>query len=102
MPSLFRKISAPSHVRENTLPAYTKNRPPRQELLCRENCDWDNPIPDRLNNNWERWCQELPILEDHKIRRCYKPEVFKGIARVEIQHFSYASQSGNVNTAIYA
>ena len=62
--------------------------------LCRENCDWDDPIPDRLKSKWEQWCQELHILEHLKIRRCYKPDDFGETVSAELHHFSNASQSG--------
>ena len=62
--------------------------------LCRENCDWDDPIPDRLKSKWEQWCQELHILEHLKVRRCYKPDDFGETVSAELHHFSDASQSG--------
>ena len=62
--------------------------------LCRENCDGDDPIPDRLKSKWEQWCQELQIWEYLKIRRCYKPDDFGETVSAELHHLSDASQSG--------
>ena len=62
--------------------------------LCRENADWDDPISDELRSRWERWRNELRLLEGLKIPRCYKPEDFGDIKAVELHHFSDASQTG--------
>ena len=60
--------------------------------LCRENVDWDDPIPESLRPRWEQWRNELHILEELRIPRCFKP---KGeMKSVELHHFSDASQSG--------
>ena len=62
--------------------------------LCRGNVDWDKSIPDNLRPRWERWRNELHVLEELKILRCFKPIDFGEVKSVELHHFSDASQSG--------
>ena len=62
--------------------------------LCRGNVDWDESIPDNLRPRWERWRNELHVLEELKIPRCFKPKDFGEVKSVELHHFSDASQSG--------
>ena len=62
--------------------------------LCRGNVDWDEPIPDNLRPGWERWRNELHVLEELKIPRCFKPKDFGEVKSVQLHHFSDASQSG--------
>ena len=62
--------------------------------LCRENADWDDPISDQLRPRWERWRNELRLLEGLKIPRCYKPAELGDPKVVELHHFSDASQVG--------
>jgi len=62
--------------------------------LCRESAGWDNLISNQLRLRWEQWRDELRLLEDLKIPRCYKPEEFGDPKVVELHHFSDASQAG--------
>lgn len=62
--------------------------------LCRGNMDWDDPIPDNLRPRWERWRNELHILEELEISRCFKPKGFGEVKSVELHHFFDASQNG--------
>ena len=62
--------------------------------LCRENVDWDEPIPENLRPRWETWRRELHVLEELRIPRCYKPKEFGEVKSVEIHHFCDASQVG--------
>ncbi|XP_064629229.1 uncharacterized protein LOC135488521 [Lineus longissimus] len=43
---------------------------------------------------WERWRQELMILAGLEIPRCYKPDNFGEVKKVELHHFSDASLVG--------
>ena len=43
---------------------------------------------------WERWRNELPLLEDVNIQRCFKPPGFGKVVQTEVHSFSDASQSG--------
>ena len=62
--------------------------------LCRGNVDWDESIPDNLRPGWERWRNELHVLEELKIPRCFKPKDFGEVKSVELHHFSDTSQRG--------
>ena len=62
--------------------------------LCRENVDWDDPIPDELRPRWETWRRELHVLEELRIPRCYKRKEFGEVKSTELHHFCDASQVG--------
>ena len=62
--------------------------------MCRENADWDTPLPDRLKQRWEKWTTDLRHLESLKIQRCVKPSYFGQVKEVELHHFSDASSTG--------
>ncbi|XP_077991041.1 uncharacterized protein LOC144445377 [Glandiceps talaboti] len=62
--------------------------------MCKKGTNWDETLPNELRPKWESWLSEIPKLGDLKIRRCYKPEGFKDLKKVELHHFSDASQTG--------
>jgi len=62
--------------------------------LCRQNVDWDDPVPEEIFPRWERWGNELPLLEDVNIQRCFKPPAFGKVVQTEVHSFADASQSG--------
>ena len=62
--------------------------------LCRQNVDWDDPVPEEILPRWERWRNELPLLENVSIQRCFKPPGFGKVVQSEVHSFSDASQSG--------
>ena len=62
--------------------------------LCKEKVEWDDPIPEELRARWEKWRSELVLLEEMKIRRCYKPNDFGKLKTIEVHHFSDASVDG--------
>ena len=62
--------------------------------LCRNNTDWDDPLPDDIRSRWEIWRSELLALSPLKIPRCYKAPKMGKIKKVELHHFSDASQDG--------
>ena len=62
--------------------------------LCRQNVDWDDPVPEEILPHWERWRNELPLLEDVNIQCCFKPPSFGRVVQSEVHSFSDASQSG--------
>ena len=59
--------------------------------MCREELDWDSPLPDTLLPRWEQWRNALHELEDLKVQRCCKPPTFGKIQKVELHHFADAS-----------
>ena len=62
--------------------------------VCRDNLDWDDPLPDTIKPKWIKWQQELPYLEHMKITRCYKPVDFGEVLCTELHHFADACLSG--------
>ena len=63
-------------------------------VLCRHNANWDDPVPDDIVVLWEKWRNELPLLEKLKLPRCLKPPGFGTPIRTEICSFSDASDTG--------
>ena len=64
------------------------------QQLCKDNADWDDPIPEKLKVQWERWRADIHLLEQMKVPRCFKPDEFGNLKRVELHHFSDASTNG--------
>ena len=62
--------------------------------MCRDKCDWDDPLSEELRPRWERWINELPKLAQIDIPRCYIPTGFGDTLRFELHHFSDASSTG--------
>ena len=59
--------------------------------LCRKNCGWDKALDVEDISCWNKWLQCLPDLKRLRIARCFKPEGFGGVNRIEIHVFSDAS-----------
>ena len=62
--------------------------------MCRDKLDWDDPVPDILGMEWEKWQQDILHLESLQIKRCFKPECFGRIKSTELHHFFDASLEG--------
>lgn len=62
--------------------------------ICKQQIDWDAPLPDEIVTRWEKWKEELFQLEDLHIPRCYKPEDFDRVKVIQLHHFSDASTTG--------
>ncbi|XP_013873851.1 uncharacterized protein LOC106524553, partial [Austrofundulus limnaeus] len=62
--------------------------------LCRRGTEWDDPIPDNLRSRWEDWKNDLEKLKSIVVPRCYHPPDLRDIAKVELHHFSDASNIG--------
>ncbi|XP_053186963.1 uncharacterized protein LOC128370707 [Scomber japonicus] len=62
--------------------------------LCRRNVGWDDLLPDELRPRWEEWKSGVLSLSRVSIPRCYHPQDFGKIERVELHHFSDASNIG--------
>ena len=61
---------------------------------------WDDPLPDALLAQWQRWRNSLADLEKVSVPRCYHPEGFGRIVRREIHAFSDASEDA-IGAAVY-
>ncbi|XP_041471855.1 uncharacterized protein LOC121421260 [Lytechinus variegatus] len=62
--------------------------------LCRTSAAWDDPLPDLLQDRWNKWKTDILQLERVSIDRCYKPEDFGEVKNVELHHFCDASNLG--------
>ena len=62
--------------------------------LCRRSISWDDLLPEDLSPRWEEWETGLQNLGGVLIPRCYHPRDFGKIVRVELHHFSDASNVG--------
>ncbi|XP_063878734.1 uncharacterized protein LOC135110395 [Scylla paramamosain] len=62
--------------------------------LCKNAVDWDDEVPDYVKPKWIKWKDELHKLDQLKVPRCYKPDDFGEVEKVELHHFSDACQEG--------
>ena len=53
--------------------------------------DWDDPLPSEILDIWQQWREELSLLSEKHIPRCYFPKKSQVIA-VELHGFSDASE----------
>ena len=59
--------------------------------IWKEKADWDHIVPHATCNMWQRWHEELPLLQDHLIPRNFCPKNID-VASVELHEFSDASE----------
>ena len=64
------------------------------QALCRQNVNWDDPIPEDILPLWQKWRTELPLLEKLTFPRYLKPQDFGDPVSTEIHSFSDASYTG--------
>ena len=62
--------------------------------LNKADLDWDEPIPEEILERWQQWMEQLPAIERISIPRCIKPKDFGEVVRMELHHFSDASDDG--------
>ena len=55
---------------------------------------WDEPIPDHIAEQWVRWVDDLPKLQNLSVLRCVKPLSFDAIVSAQLHHFSDGSERG--------
>ena len=61
------------------------------QMLWLEGIGWDVLIPESVLDQWSKWRQELPLLSQHNIPRCYYPKSVS-IASIQLHGFSDASE----------
>ena len=61
--------------------------------LCRMKLDWDEPIPEKFQERWKSWLQDLPKLEELAMDRCFKLDD-EEVVSSQLHHFADASQEG--------
>lgn len=53
--------------------------------------DWDEPVPQAVEDMWNQWRRELPCLTTLPIPRCYRPKEFP-VTSIQLHGFSDASE----------
>jgi hypothetical protein len=61
--------------------------------LCRIKYGWDDPMPTEIKEQWCRWLQDLPLIQNFAVPRCIKPKGFE-TASAELHHFADAPEQG--------
>ncbi|XDV20313.1 hypothetical protein PO909_025662 [Leuciscus waleckii] len=62
--------------------------------LCRLKLGWDDDIPEHLAKEWNSWLEDLHLLKDFGVSRCFKPRDFGKVIFNQLHHFADASQEG--------
>ena len=68
--------------------------------LCKRAVEWDAPLCEKDESQWNNWISGLSELQNIRIQRCFKSDKLNKIQRVEIHHFCDASEVG-YGTASY-
>ena len=61
--------------------------------ICHTN-SWDEPVDDATRSRWERWRNELYLLESLNVPRSFKPSEFGKIVSTQLHCMSDASTCG--------
>lgn len=64
------------------------------QQINQSGADWDDDVPNDIQQKWREWLTQLNQLETLSIPRCTKASPPRSIARVELHHFSDASFQG--------
>lgn len=62
--------------------------------LCKTKLGWDDPIPQEAAQVWQKWLDELPLLNAFSVNRSFAPKDFGQIMALQLHHFCDASESG--------
>ena len=63
-----------------------------QQDLCRAKLSWDGTIDEQSQKRVDEWLSDLSKLAAFKVSRCLKPTNFGNVSRIELHHFSDASE----------
>lgn len=55
---------------------------------------WDKAIPAEMAQTWQRWVDDLFLLDTFSVRRCFALNGFGEIRMAQLHHFSDASEAG--------
>ena len=61
--------------------------------ICHTN-SWDEPVDDATKSRWEKWRNELGLLENLKVPRSFKPKEFGKVVSTQLHYMSDASTCG--------
>ncbi|KAK7944331.1 hypothetical protein WMY93_000059 [Mugilogobius chulae] len=62
--------------------------------LCRMEVGWDDVVPEPIAQRWDRFVQQLHLLNEYKVNRCLKPKFFGNVCSARLHHFCDASENG--------
>ena len=62
--------------------------------MCREGTMWDDPLSEELLPKWKQWHQDLHLLNNVEVARCFKPHSFGNSKEIQLHHFADASLKG--------
>jgi len=60
---------------------------------CRSGKGWDAELEPENMKLWEQWLEELPLLSQFRVPRCFYPEHFGSPIKCQLHHFGDASQA---------
>ena len=63
------------------------------QQICCERKGWDEPVSDEIRWTWEKWGQDLQVIDKIKFDR-YKPADFGDLSSAQLHLFSDASTVG--------
>ena len=64
------------------------------QSLCRKKIGWDDAVPRKEQDEWQRWLMNLLCLENIRISRCFQPRSFSNLKNIELHVFSDGSETG--------
>ncbi|XP_025760779.1 uncharacterized protein LOC106097018 [Oreochromis niloticus] len=62
--------------------------------LCKLRFGWVETIPAEMAQTWQKWVEDLVLLNKFSIRRCVTPKGFGEIKSAQLHHFCDASETG--------
>ncbi|XP_039456650.1 uncharacterized protein LOC120433807 [Oreochromis aureus] len=62
--------------------------------LCKLRFGWDETIPAEMAQTWQKWVEDLVLLNKFSISRCVTPKGFGEIKSAQLHHFCDASETG--------
>lgn len=69
--------------------------------VCKRKCGWDDELPSEHVTRWCQWLEDLPKVEQLKVRRCLKPHHTSQVMLYSLHHFCDASQIVGYGVASY-
>ena len=64
------------------------------QQVCCERKGWDEPVSDEIRCAWEKWRQDLQVVDKIKFDHCYKPADFGDLSSAQLHLFTDASTVG--------
>ena len=57
------------------------------QLICCERTDWDEPVSDEIRCAWEKWRQNLQVVDKIMFDQCYKPADFGDLSSARLHQY---------------